>query len=827
MRRLGIALGVVRAVALIAAGLAGAARADTAALWLFDEQEGIYPGSVLNDAGPDGAFLSLGRGGRLEAGRFGRALRPVEPGSFAPVAARVGAEDAIAIGLRAPPARPGRGVEPMTWANATFAAALVHGEVHLRGAPLVHPTAGRLNLGGSDFTIEFWLRSDPGAAGEGVILEIGSGPHGGNERVTRLSLHPAEARFELWNGPSGARLSLPTDAAALTGGQWVHYAFAYDAARGELRHYAGGRRQGEPVAGRLAPLPPGDEDYLSVGRDGRWQRPLQGALDELRLSDAQAYGGDFAVPASFARHPDPAPPLPEGPPLLFPDGRSPPRTIELGGRKHLFLDGALLARSDHVTFTAHPPRLEAAALAADPGWSTVVDDGEGGIRLYGECPGGTCVWLSRDGVTFEAPDLSGGRGNRVAADPARRGSVLLDPNAAPAARWKLLGGSAERGLFLYTSADGLAFERTDTTVLPFAAGSAPTLFYDDQRRRYVAHLRSDYGLTPAGATSRFAVRAETEDPLRAWPFAPTSEAQRTAAARRMRLASEVLDPWWLDNGPLAPAGPSIELPIAMAHDRELDPVATDLYNLRALKYPWAPDAYLAFPLWYFHYEDDGPPARQALAARERRLGSGLVEAQLAVSRDGLRWTRHPRPPYVPVGDHAGYPVRRPYLAFGMVRRGDEIWQYSYTRSSYHSPHGEAPRAPVLQRLVQRLDGFVSADAPYEREALLVTHPLRFAGERLVLNVDTGATGYAQVGFLDERGQPVPGFSVDDGVYVNGSFVAHPVEWLGRGSDLSSLAGRSVQLVIRMRGASLYALQFVPAAEAEDTREGGGEASARR
>ncbi|MEB2345739.1 MAG: hypothetical protein OZ948_13485 [Deltaproteobacteria bacterium] len=819
MRRLRIAIGVVRAAALIAAGLAGAARADTVALWLFDEQEGVYPGSVLNDAGPDRAFLNLGRGGRLEAGRFGRALRPVEPGPFAPAAAALDPEDAVAIGLRPPPARPGRGVEPMTWASATFAAALVHGETHLRGTPLLHPTAGRLNLGGGDFTIEFWLRADPTAQGEGVLLELGSGPHGGSEHVTRLSLHPAEARFELWNEPSGARLSLPTDAAALAAGGWVHHAFVYDAARGELRHYAGGRRQGEPVAGRLAPLPPGDEDYLSVGRDGRWERPLAGALDELRLSDAQVYAGDFAVPASFARHPGPAPALPEGPPLLFPDGRSPPRTIELGGRKHLFLDGALLARSDHVTFTAHPPRLEAAALAADPGWSTVVDDGEGGIRLYGECPGGTCVWLSRDGLRFEAPDLPGGRGNLVAADPARRASVLLDPNAGPAARWKLLGGSAERGLFLYTSPDGLAFERSDATALPFAAGSAPTLFYDDQRRLYVAHLRSDYGRTPAGATSRFAVRAETGDPLHAWPFAPASAAQRAAAARRMRLASEILDPWWLDNGPLAPAGPSLELPIAMAHDRELDPVATDLYNLRALKYPWAPDAYLAFPLWYFHYEHDGPAARQALAAPERGLGSGLVEAQLAVSRDGLRWTRHPRPAYVPVGDHAGYPIRRPYLASGMVRRGDEIWQYSYTRSSYHSPHGAAPHPPVLHRLVQRLDGFVSADAPYEREALLVTHPLRFAGGRLVLNVDTGATGYAQVGFLDERGQPVPGFGADDCVYVNASSVAHPVEWLGHGHDVSSLAGRTVQLVVRMRGAALYALQFVPAVEGEQAPEG--------
>src|SRR5690606_4308315 len=118
----------------------GAARADTVALWLFDEQEGVYPGSVLSDAGPAGHFLNLGRGGRLEPGRFGRALRVVAPAPLAPVASGLDEAARVRIGLAPPPSGPtGRAVEPMTWANATFAAALVHGEPHLRGAPLTHP----------------------------------------------------------------------------------------------------------------------------------------------------------------------------------------------------------------------------------------------------------------------------------------------------------------------------------------------------------------------------------------------------------------------------------------------------------------------------------------------------------------------------------------------------------------------------------------------------------------------------------------------------------------------------------------------------------------
>ncbi len=38
-------------------------------------------------------------------------------------------------------------------------------------------------------------------------------------------------------------------------------------------------------------------------------------------------------------------------------------------------------------------------------------------------------------------------------------------------------------------------------------------------------------------------------------------------------------------------------------------------------------------------------------------------------------------------------------------------------------------------------------------------------------------------------------------------VAQEVEWLGRGKDVSALAGKTVRLVFRMRGSSLYALQF--------------------
>jgi hypothetical protein len=252
----------------------------------------------------------------------------------------------------------------------------------------------------------------------------------------------------------------------------------------------------------------------------------------------------------------------------------------------------------------------------------------------------------------------------------------------------------------------------------------------------------------------------------------------------------------------------IELPTAFAPDPVLDPPGSGVYVPKATKYPWAPDTYVAFPAMYFHYEDPEPRTRATLFDRARGLGSGTMEAHLAVSRDGVSWKRFPRPAYIPMGRYAGRDLHQIYPAEGLVRRGDEIWQYFYGQEEYHSPIRRNPAGNGVYRMVQRLDGFVSLEAPYEREITLRTRPLTFTGSRLDLNIDTGALGYAQVGLLDERGNPLPGYSADECVYVNVNSVAHPVEWIGRGRDLSALAGRTVRLELHLRGASLYALQFV-------------------
>ncbi|MGB9606877.1 MAG: hypothetical protein ACPL88_13465, partial [Bryobacteraceae bacterium] len=318
-------------------------------------------------------------------------------------------------------------------------------------------------------------------------------------------------------------------------------------------------------------------------------------------------------------------------------------------------------------------------------------------------------------------------------------------------------------MFIFCSADSWSFRRHETAALPFAAGSQSIVYYDDQRQLHLGHHRSDYGATRAGATERRYLLSETKDLMEPWPYEIVTPERTRQEALRQRIKSFVLDPWWLDNGPLAPPGLGIELPTVFGPDERLDPPGTDIYVSKVVKYPWAPDAYLAFPAVYFHYDEDGPVTRQILGRQERKRGSGVVEVQLAGSRDGLDWKRYPRPAYVPIGFDGSNRIHMLFMTHGMVRRGNEIWQYVGGHAGngigYHSAWVKGAPSP-LWRLVQRGDGFVAAEGDYTG-GWLVTRPLIFEGNRLVVNIDTGAVGYAQVGFLDASGAPIPGYSVDE------------------------------------------------------------------
>ncbi len=151
---------------------------------------------------------------------------------------------------------------------------------------------------------------------------------------------------------------------------------------------------------------------------------------------------------------------------------------------------------------------------------------------------------------------------------------------------------------------------------------------------------------------------------------------------------------------------------------------------------------------------------------------------------------------------ANRPVKNP--------TGGEWWYYY---GGWDGGHGTSKRRACIGIAKFRVDGFASIDT-FGTEGALRTPNLKFAGTKLKLNIDasgadtSGAKNYARVELLDETGGIIEGYSKSDCDLIHANSVDHVVAWKGNG-DVSKLAGRVISVKIYMKGAELYALQFVP------------------
>ncbi len=200
---------------------------------------------------------------------------------------------------------------------------------------------------------------------------------------------------------------------------------------------------------------------------------------------------------------------------------------------------------------------------------------------------------------------------------------------------------------------------------------------------------------------------------------------------------------------------------------------------------------------YRHFPEDRPGAYR---------NDGVQDVQLAVSRDGVRWQRPERRPYIARGSEGSWDAGCIWPTLGMIRRGNEIWQY-YCGTWHTHGHIEPGMKPSggLCRLEQRLDGFVSADAG-EQGGEIVTPLLTFTGTELELNVDCAAQGSVRVAILDEKEQPIPGYTLAAAEPVDRNQIAARVRWT-TGKEIGSLQGRLVRLHFQTRSCKLYAFQF--------------------
>ncbi len=89
---------------------------------------------------------------------------------------------------------------------------------------------------------------------------------------------------------------------------------------------------------------------------------------------------------------------------------------------------------------------------------------------------------------------------------------------------------------------------------------------------------------------------------------------------------------------------------------------------------------------------------------------------------------------------------------------------------------------------------------------MLTKPITFAGNQLLLNVSTSAAGSVRIEIQDLASQPLPGFVLADCHEVYGDDLERTVARKGH-PDLGTLAGQPVRLRFEVRDADLYSFRF--------------------
>lgn len=458
--------------------------------------------------------------------------------------------------------------------------------------------------------------------------------------------------------------------------------------------------------------------------------------------------------------------------------------LAVGGRKQLFIDDRFIARQENVVLTMNPaqklgPITDATGARIYGHVSRVWEEG-GKVRLY---VGADRVDLyeSEDGQHFvkTAITVDGGIATTLYRDdhdpdPARRYKKFWVDYSSPF-------DPEKHGVYAGYSADGVNFT-TVGRVLPLYPDNPALVHWDARIGKYVIYLRA---LAYDSENQRRIARIETDDPLQPWPYNPSTH-------EGMFFNTEHAN-------------------VVLAMDEEDNPYSDFYYNCADL-YPHAQDVYLMFTSPFRHFSRERNP--YVVKPGGGWEDFGLLETQLAVSRDGIHWSRPSREAYIPTGLADEWDRWYVVTGPGMARRGNYLYQYyaasgrthdsAYVREEYVDVPTELGGIGAVR---QRLDGFVSANVDH-RGGWLETPPLVFEGTRLRLNIDTGAMGTAFVELRDAEGTPIPGYTLEDCEEIGGNFLDQRVYWKGN-PDVAALAGRPVRVYVKLIRAKLFAFQFTP------------------
>ncbi len=481
--------------------------------------------------------------------------------------------------------------------------------------------------------------------------------------------------------------------------------------------------------------------------------------------------------------------------------------VNIGGRLELLVDDFLIEAMDGKTrLQLHRPERREIVLRTDEPWGgnasgyqSVFKDGDlyrmyyrtGHYRHSGppaqaleDHPWFLCYAESDDGIHWCKPELGlfefeGSTANNIIVTPELIAEIGgcpahtatfkdANPDCPPAEKYKIITvGSKPRGLHVLVSADGIHFSLKSKE--PFVTSGA----FDSQNLVFWDSVRGEY-------------REYHRD------FRDGVRGIRTAVSPDLKQPFP--EPQWL----VYPDSPVMAL-----------------YTNQIQPYYRAPHIFMGFPKRYNDRGWSEPmlalpelDERLARAKAHPRYGTTITDGVFMTSRDGLtfnRWSEAFLRPGPRKKDSWVYGDN--FIFWGMVETESHLGHAPNELSLYAVEGYWEGICTDFRRLTMRVDGFVSAHAPYSGGEI-VTKPVIFEGGNLTLNVETSAMGSIQVELQDAEGNPIEGYTLDDCPPIFCDDLCYVVRW-DNGGDVRPLEGKPVRLRFVLKDADLYAFQFVP------------------
>lgn len=455
--------------------------------------------------------------------------------------------------------------------------------------------------------------------------------------------------------------------------------------------------------------------------------------------------------------------------------------LSLGEAPELFVDDYLVDTMRDARLKLWEPREAETVLEFNSSWDgrysayvTVLYD-EGMYRMYyrgnptagkdGSDSESTCYAESQDGIHWTKPDLGvigGKRGegtNMILANQApfsHNFSPFIDTNPAANAeeQYKAIAGTSKTGLVTFASPDGIRWKRTgDSAIITKGAfDSQNVAFWSEKEGVYVCYFR-------------------------VW-----SEARFKGYRSIGRATSPDFVHW--------------SEPVEMTYG---DTPREHLYTNQTHPYFRNRDLYIAIAARFMPGRRVVDPEKFEDIGGEAAYSGDCSDSVFMTSRGGSVYSRKFMEGFVRPGMGLNnWSSRTNYPALGVVPTGEEEMSFYIQRNYGQTTHH-------LQRMVMRVDGFVSVHAGYSGGSM-ETRPFTFTGERLVINFSTSAAGSLLFELRGADGERIPGYGFAQCDEILGDETERTVTWSGSG-DISSFQGRGVRLRVRLKDADLFSILF--------------------